>query len=61
MAVSLFHPSEKVRRAAVELFSRIEKLKAGSGFITNMNAFLKLGYERNKYLLDKKVEKDFVM
>ena len=60
VAVSLFHPSEKVRRATVELFTRIDKQKAGAGFIANMNTFFKLAYERNRYLLDKK-EKDFVM
>jgi len=54
VAVSLFHPSEKVRKATVELFNRIDKLKAGSGFISSMNRFLKLAYDRNKYLLDKK-------
>ena len=58
MAVSLFHPSEKVRRATVELFNRIEKLKAGNTFVSNMNAFLKLAYDRNRYLLDKKADRE---
>jgi hypothetical protein len=61
VAVSLFHPSEKVRRATMELFTRLDKQKAGAGFISNMNSFLKLAFERNRYLLDKKVEKDFIM
>lgn len=72
VAVSLFHPSEAVRKLTVTLFARIDKLKvrgsqkkkkkksvtdvfpkAGSGFISSMNKFQRIAYDRNKVLLDK--------
>jgi len=53
VAVSLFHPSESVRRSTVELFKRIDKLKAGSGFINGMNPYLRLAYERNRDEFDR--------
>jgi len=54
VAVSLFHPSEAVRLATVELFRRLDRIKTGSGFITNLNFFLLLAYERNSRKLKEK-------
>jgi len=54
VAVSLFHPSEAVRLATVELFRRLDRIKTGSGFITNLNFFLLLAYERNSRRLKEK-------
>lgn len=46
IAVCLFHSSQAVRHAAVELFSRLDNIAAGSGFISSLNPFLLLAYER---------------
>jgi len=46
IAVCLFHSSEVVRHAAVELFRRLDNITAGSGFISSLNPFLLLAYDR---------------
>eukprot|EP01112_Ceratiomyxa_fruticulosa_P006401 TRINITY_DN171_c0_g1_i4.p1 TRINITY_DN171_c0_g1~~TRINITY_DN171_c0_g1_i4.p1 ORF type:complete len:741 (+),score=159.44 TRINITY_DN171_c0_g1_i4:381-2603(+) len=53
VAVSLFHCSQAVRRLTVELFSRLNSIKTGSGFISGLNQFLILGYDRNLKLLNE--------
>eukprot|EP01116_Phalansterium_solitarium_P013600 TRINITY_DN30995_c0_g1_i1.p1 TRINITY_DN30995_c0_g1~~TRINITY_DN30995_c0_g1_i1.p1 ORF type:complete len:626 (-),score=206.35 TRINITY_DN30995_c0_g1_i1:7-1842(-) len=46
VGVALFSNSQPVRHAAALLFRRIDKIQTGSGFINNLNLFLKLAYER---------------
>ncbi|KAF3937249.1 hypothetical protein ABW19_dt0210386 [Dactylella cylindrospora] len=48
VAFGLFHPSQKVRFAVVELLERINSHMAGRHFFNNMNRFQKLAYIRLK-------------
>eukprot|EP01133_Synstelium_polycarpum_P015281 gene15281-18090_t len=52
VAVGLFHMSKEVRNATCELLRRLDKIQAGSGFISGLNPFLKTCYERNLKLLE---------
>jgi len=46
IAVGLFHPSDQIRSATVELFKRLDNIKSGSGFMTELNFFLYLAFNR---------------
>eukprot|EP01111_Echinosteliopsis_oligospora_P018977 TRINITY_DN8966_c0_g1_i1.p1 TRINITY_DN8966_c0_g1~~TRINITY_DN8966_c0_g1_i1.p1 ORF type:complete len:669 (+),score=182.08 TRINITY_DN8966_c0_g1_i1:232-2238(+) len=47
ISVSLFHSNQAVRKSAVELLGRINRMTAGSPFASTMNPFLSLAYDRN--------------
>jgi hypothetical protein len=52
IAVSLFHQSEVVRRATVELLNRLQGMSAGSSLLSSLNPFLFLAYDRNTKLFN---------
>lgn len=52
IAVSLFHSSEAVRRATVELLNRLQGMSAGSSLMSSLNPFLFLAYDRNTKLFN---------
>ena len=52
IAVSLFHASEAVRRATVELLNRLQGMSAGSSLLSSLNPFLFLAYDRNTKLFN---------
>jgi len=46
VAVSLFHSNELVRQRVVKLLQTMDSIKVNSGFLSGLNYFLLLGYER---------------
>eukprot|EP00026_Physarum_polycephalum_P003239 Phypoly_transcript_03249.p1 GENE.Phypoly_transcript_03249~~Phypoly_transcript_03249.p1 ORF type:complete len:784 (+),score=142.64 Phypoly_transcript_03249:155-2506(+) len=52
IAVSLFHSSEPVRRATVELLNRLQGMSHGSSLLSSLNPFLFLAYDRNTKLFN---------
>lgn len=52
IAVSLFHSSEAVRRATVEMLNRLQGMSAGSSLMSSLNPFLSLAYDRNTKLFN---------
>lgn len=47
IAVSLFHKSQAVRVATVQLIHRFDTIQTGNNFVNSLNLFFLIAYQRN--------------